>query len=391
MVNLNNLKIKDRINTIQEGNRWDVQLFTDKQVDDITGNATIGDVRSHATNDALINGEGQLNSWVKPATFDYFVDQMTQKTALLDISTVVQMNAHEHNLEYLYAGVDFDGGRFESGESKEFKDLRKIDPTMSITKLLSKDLAIGAELRQNELLYAKDPNLLNNFFGLIRSQLPNAFERWCVYAETGSGLGDMGLTNGWLATLKQLSFDSNNKYGFTPLLYHDLSPEEFLTSLENVQEQYISNNGKDIDLKWVLSSGMYYKLMSILDKRQTPLGDTLILDNGVLRFRGVEIIKANVFNHGSVRNGWDKLRVGSDGLPVKTSGDLVDKMEYGLLTEPSNIVAGVLPENGAMINSEAWKNQDADSYRLRSKMHADCTILSPKDTLVVPYTANNKS
>ena len=303
-------------------------------------------------NDAPFSQDtGFLNpGWAEP-TYDDFFERMVDVPVLLNQSTVLPMTALQHDLDMLTADVELDSQRDANGRS---------------TPLTETELEPGMERKQ-----------------LIAQ--PLHFERWGLFSDpngtigTGEGSG-YKMTTGILPQLKAIASDTNKEaQGIAKLVYKDHVGQGILDAIET----YIDQDGNIKKATCVLPPQIYAKLMiEIARDKETDLGDAVFQDGNITKILGIEITADDILRN--TRNGYDRMQF-TDGV-YKGNGTYVDKMKYGFIGQPANIVFGMMREFDI-------KNQwdiDVLGYKVALLCKGDVKVLWDQDTLAIPFTRNNQ-
>ena len=123
-------------------------------------------------------------------------------------------------------------------------------------------------------------------------------------------------------------------------------------------------------------------MLEIAKNKDTPLGDAVFQDGNITKLLGIEITADPILRQ--TRNGYDSMNF-TDGV-YDAQGTAVDKMTYGFIGQPANIVFGMMREFDI-------KNQwdiDVLGYKVALLCKGDVKVLWDQDTLAVPFTRNNK-
>ena len=298
--------------------------------------------------DAPFNSNNILNpGWAEP-TYEDFFKRMVDEPVLLNQSTVLPMTALQHDLDMLTADVELDSQRDATGNSSKLTN-NELSPNMDRKQLVAQPLQAKSVISDNFLEEnIEGEDFLSNYMNLLADNMGPAFEMFGLYANTtqsqvaGEGTG-YGMTNGVLAQLQSVASDSNNESnGIGKLVYGDNVGEGILENIQRYVEQ----------------------------------------DGNITKILGIEIVADPILR--KTRNGYDKMRF-TDG-EYKGNGTAVDKMSYGFLGQPSNLVFGMMREFDV-------KNQwdiDVLGYKVALLCKGDVKVLWDQDTLAIPFTRNTQ-
>ena len=325
--------------------------------------------------------------WAEPTYDDFFI-RMTAEPTLLNQSTVIPMKAEQHDLDMLEQEFDFDAQRDLSTGISTGLGTDYLDPNMQRKQLVAQPLKIASVVTDNfieENIEGED--FMTTYINLIADEAGPAFERFGVFAETGgSAVAGEGtgfkMTNGILAQCKQISADSSkDEHGLAKLVHQD----EVGVGILDAIERYIQQDGDISNATCVLPPEIYARLMiEIANDKETDLGDAVFQDGNITKILGIEIVNDKVLRN--TRNNFDTMKFNSDG-EYKGNGSNVDKMKYGFIGQPSNIVFG-------MMRQFDIKNQwdiDVLGFKVACLCKGDVSILHDQDTLAIPFTMNKSA
>ena len=335
--------------------------------------------------DAPFDSNNILNpGWAEP-TYEDFFKRMVDEPVLLNQSTVLPMTALQHDLDMLTADVELDSQRDATGNSSKLTN-NELSPNMDRKQLVAQPLQAKSVISDNFLEEnIEGEDFLSNYMNLLADNMGPAFEMFGLYANTtqsqvaGEGTG-YGMTNGVLAQLQSVASDSNNESnGIGKLVYGDNVGEGIL---ENIQ-RYVEQDGNISNATLVLPPAVHSKFMlEIAKNKDTALGDAVFQDGNITKILGIEIVADPILR--KTRNGYDKMRFTND--EYKGNGTAVDKMSYGFLGQPSNLVFGMMREFDV-------KNQwdiDVLGYKVALLCKGDVKVLWDQDTLAIPFTRNTQ-
>ena len=320
-------------------------------------------------NDAPFNQNGILNpGWAEP-TYDDFFLRMVDEPVLLNQSTVLPMANLQHDLDMLLPSVELEAQRDASGRSTPLTQT-ELDPGMNRKQLIAQPLQAKTIVTDNFLEEnIEKEDFLTTYMNQLADEMGPAFERWGIFADmsqTSTDASGYRMTNGLLAQMKAVASDNNNEAnGIANLVYKN-------------------NVGTGIlDAICVLPPQIFAKLMvEIARDKNTDLGDAVFQDGTMTKILGIEITADDILRE--TRNGYDRMQF-TDGV-YKGNGTYVDKMKYGFIGQPANVVFGMMREFDI-------KNQwdiDVLGYKVALLCKGDAKVLWDQDTLVVPFTMNNK-
>lgn len=336
--------------------------------------------------DAPFDSNNILNpGWAEP-TYEDFFKRMVDEPVLLNQSTVLPMTALQHDLDMLTADVELDSQRDATGNSAKLTQ-NELSPNMDRKQLIAQPLQAKTVISDNFLEEnIEGEDFLSNYMNLLADNMGPAFEMWGLYANStvspvaGEGSG-YGMTNGVLAQLQSVASDSNNESnGIANLVYNNNVGEGIL----NAVQQYVEQDGNISKATLVLPPAVHSKFMlEIAKNKDTALGDAVFQDGNITKILGIEITADPILR--KTRNGYDKMRFNSDG-EYKGNGTAIDKMSYGFIGQPSNLVFGMMREFDV-------KNQwdiDVLGYKVALLCKGDVKVLWDQDTLAIPFTRNNQ-
>ena len=334
--------------------------------------------------DAPFNNAGILNpGWAEP-TYDDFFTRMTEVPVLLNQSTVLPMTALQHDLDMLTAEVELDSQRDSSGNSTHLTE-NEVVPGKERKQLVAQPLQAKTIISDNFLEEnIEGEDFMTTYMNLLADAMGPAFERFGIFADTtatpvtGEGTG-YAMTNGFLAQCKNISTNPNDDaYGLAKLVYQNNVGEGVLDAIE----RYIEQDGNIKNATCVLPPQIHARLMiEIAQDRDTSLGDAVFQDGNITKILGIEITSDDILRN--TRNGYDVMKFNADG-EYKGNGSNVDKMKYGFIGQPNNLVFG-------MMRDFDIRNQwdiDVLGYKVALLCKGDAKILWNQDTLAIPFTMN---
>ena len=188
------------------------------------------------------------------------------------------------------------------------------------------------------------------------------------------------MTNGILAQLESTAVnEETDAQGIGDLVYKNNVGDGILNNIQN----YIEQNGDIDNARLVLPPAVHSKfLLEIAKNKDTPLGDAVFQDGKITRVLGVEVVADKILR--KVRNGYSSMKF-ADGK-YDPNGEAVDKLTYGILTKPENIIFGMMREFDI-------KNQwdlDILGYKVALLCKGDVRVLWDEDTLAIPFTRNEQ-
>lgn len=336
-------------------------------------------------NDAPFNSNGILNpGWAEP-TYDDFFLRMVDEPVLLNQSTVVPMANLQHDLDMLIPSLDFEAQRDTSTGYSTGLTTTELNPQMNRKQLVAQPLQARVNITDNFLEEnIEKEEFLTTYINQLADEMGPAFERWGIFADMTQSATDASgfkMTNGILAQLKAISSDNNEEAnGLANLVYKDNVGNGILDAME----MYVDQDGNISNATCVLPPQIYAKLMvEIARDKNTDLGDAVFQDGNVTKILGIEIVADDILRE--TRNGYDRMQF-TDGV-YKGNGAYVDKMKYGFIGQPSNIVFGMMREFDI-------KNQwdiDVLGYKVALLCKGDAKVLWNQDTLAIPFTMNTSA
>lgn len=334
--------------------------------------------------DAPFNENGILNpGWAEP-TYDDFFNRMVDEPVLLNQSTVLPMTAAQHDLDMLTAEVELDSQRDSTGKSLPLTS-NETEPNLGRKQLIAQPLQAKTVITDNfmeENIEGED--FMVEYTNLLADAMGPAFQRFGVFADSsatqvaGEGTG-YKMTDGILAQLKAVASDStNDAYGFAKLTYKDNIGQGIL----DAAVRYVEQDGNIKNATIVLPPQVHAQFMvEIATDRDTTLGDAVFQDGNITKLLGMEVVTDNVLRN--TRNGYDTMKFNSDG-EVKGNGSNVDKMKYGFIGQPNNLVFGMMRDFDIR---NQW-NIDVLGYKVALLCKGDAKVLFDQDTLAIPFTWN---
>ena len=333
-------------------------------------------------NDAPFNENGKLNpGWAEP-TYDDFFLRMVDEPVLLNQSTVLPMSSVQHDLDMLLPSVELEAQRDSTGKSTGLTDT-ELNPGFNRKQLIAQPLQAKTIITDNFLEEnVEKEEFLTTYLNTLADEMGPAFERWGIYADmsqTSTDASGYKMTNGILAQLKAVSSDNqNDANGLANLVYHD----DIGTGILDALEMYVDQDGNIKNATCVLPPQIYAKLMiEIARDKNTELGDAVFQDGNITKILGIEITADDILRE--TRNGYDRLQF-TDGV-YKGNGTYVDRMKYGFVGRPDNVVFG-------MMRDFDIKNQwdiDVLGYKVALLCKGDAKVLFDQDTLCIPFTMND--
>lgn len=328
---------------------------------------------------------GTLNpGWAEP-TYDDFFTRMVDEPVLLRQSTVLPMTALQHDLDMITADLELDSQRDNNGVSTPL-NAQETTPDMERKQLIAQPLQARTVVSDNFLEEnIEGADFLTTYMNLLADEMGPAFERWGVYADTtvstvtGEGTG-YKMSNGIISQLKTIASDNTkDAKGIANLVYRDNVGDGILNAIED----YIDQDGNIKNATCVLPPQIHSKLMiEIARNKETDLGDAVYQDGNITKILGIEVTADNILRQ--TRNGYDVMKFNAQG-EYKGNGSNVDKMKYGFIGQPNNVVFGMMRDFD-IVNQ--W-DIDVLGYKVALLCKGDVKVLWDTDTLCVPFTMNN--
>ena len=333
--------------------------------------------------DAPFNSNNILNpGWAEP-TYEDFFKRMVDEPVLLNQSTVLPMTALQHDLDMLTADVELDSQRDATGNSSKLTN-NELSPNMDRKQLVAQPLQAKSVISDNFLEEnIESEDFLTHYMNFLAEKMGPAFERWGLYSNTTSNAtakSGFKMTNGIIAQLEGIATDATSEAkGIAGLVYNNNVGDGILEAVQT----YVEQNGNIDNARCVLPPAVHSKFMlEIAKNKDTPLGDAVFQDGNITKLLGIEITADPILRQ--TRNGYDSMNF-TDGV-YDAQGTAVDKMTYGFIGQPANIVFGMMREFDI-------KNQwdiDVLGYKVALLCKGDVKVLWDQDTLAVPFTRNNK-
>ena len=335
--------------------------------------------------DKPFNDDGILNSgWAEP-TYDKFFERMTETPVLLDQSAVIPMTALQHDLDMLDGDVDFESQRDQTGNSKPLTNVEfepdKVRKQLVAQPLQAKTIVTDNFLQEN----IESEDFLTHYLNFLASKMGPGFERWGLYSNPTSSATDASgfkMTNGILAQLETINTNpETDANGISNVVYNNNVGNGILDAIQT----YVEQNG-DIDkARCILPPAVHSKFMlEIAKNKDTPLGDAVFQDGNITSILGIEIAADPILRQ--TRNGYDKMTFDENGA-FSPTGTAIDKMTYGFIGKPENLVFGMMREFD-VINQ--W-DIDVLGYKVAMLCKGDVKVLWDQDTLAVPFTRNESA
>lgn len=320
--------------------------------------------------------------WAEP-TYDEFFTRMVDSPVLLNQSAMLPMTALQHDLDMLTAEVELDSQRTSTGASAPLTS-NETAPNKVRKQLLAQPLQAKTVITDNFIEEnIEGEGFMTTYMNILADAMGPAFQRYGVFAELnstnvpGEGTG-FASTNGVLAQLKEISSNNDtDAQGLASLVYKDNIGEGIMNAIARYSDQ----DGNISNATVVLPPQMYSRLMvEIATDKNTDLGDAVYQNGEVTKIMGMEIKQDNVLRE--TRNGYDSMQF-TNG-EYKGNGTKVDKMKYGFIGQPNNLVFG-------MMRDFEIKNQwdiDVLGYKVALLCKGDVKVLWDQDTLAIPFTMN---
>lgn len=329
---------------------------------------------------------GELSpGWAEP-TYDAFFTRMVDSPVLLNQSHVFPMTSLMHDLDMLYSDVELETQRDGStGISKGLTDVETV-PDMSRKQLLAIPLQAKTIITDNFLdENIEKENFMNTYTNLLAEAMGPAFERFGLFADKqvttqpGEGTG-YKMADGILTQLKQISESgTTDAKGIADLVYNGNELEGIIESIM----AYIDQDGDIANATCVLPPQVYARVMAqIAIGRETAYGDMVFQNGDVTKIMGVPLVQDNILR--DTRNQYDKMKF-TDGA-YASGGTEVDKMTYGFIGKPDNIIFGLMRD----FESKNQWDIDILGYKVALLCKGDVKVLWDQDTLAIPFTRNNK-
>lgn len=333
--------------------------------------------------DAPFTNAGVLEAGWKEPTYEEFFERMAEKPVLLEQSTVLPMSALQHDLDMLDGDLDFESQRDNTGVSQPLTSV-ETEPDLLRKQLIAQPLQAKTVVSDNFLEEnIESEDFLTHYMNFLAEKMGPAFERWGLYSNATSNApakSGFKMNNGIIAQLESIATDENSEAkGIAGLVYNNNVGDGILEAVQT----YVEQNGNIDNARCVLPPAVHSKFMlEIAKNKETPLGDAVFQDGNITKLLGIEITADPILRQ--TRNGYDKMKF-SEGV-YNPQGDDVDKMTYGFIGQPANIVFGMMREFDI-------KNQwdiDVLGYKVALLCKGDVKVLWDQDTLAVPFTRNDK-
>lgn len=339
--------------------------------------------------DGAFDAEGKLNpAWAEPEFEEDFFTPVQHEPELLKQSRVLTMKALIRDIDDLDVNLDFDAQRDPSTGASTPLTENETAPKFGRKQLIAKPLQAMTSISRNFLLEnISKEEFLTIFTSYVGEQTGPALERFGVYSDTntstqtGEATG-FATNNGILSQAKAIQADSNNDAnGMAPLVYSNNALEGLL----DAAELYVDQDGNMKNANIVVPPQMYTKVVRDIATRETDFGDAILKDGKIPMVMGMEVKQDNILRE--TRHGWDSMKFDTTtGLP-KGNGSTITDLRYAFIGDPSNLVFGMLHD------AEILSQFDINilGYKIAVVANADAKIHRDMDTLVVPFTKNEKS
>lgn len=324
--------------------------------------------------------------WAEP-TYDAFFTRMVDAPTLLNQSHVFPMTSLMHDLDMLQGEVELDTQRDGSTGISTPLTANETVPDMSRKQLLAIPLQAKTIITDNFL----DENIekesfMTTYTNILAEAMGPAFERFGVFADKqvetkpkeGTGYK---MADGILAQLKQISKNNDiDAQGLANLVY---AGNELAGVIDAIMA-YVDQDGDVSNTTCVLPPQIYARVMAqIAIDRETEYGDLVFQNGEVTKIMGITLVQDNVLR--DTRNGYDKMKF-TDGV-FDSGGETVDKMCYGFLGKPENIIFGLMRD----FESKNQWDIDILGYKVALLCKGDAKILWDQDTLAIPFTRNTSA
>lgn len=324
---------------------------------------------------------GKLNpGWAEPS-YDKFFQRLVDTAELLNQSTVFPMTALQHDLDMLTGEIELETQRTSTGTSSGLTSVETI-PGKTRKQLVAQPLQAKTIITDNFLEEnIEKEGFMDTYLGMLSDTMGPAFERFGIFADT-SNAGATGVPTGYGTTdgiLKQLTNISTNTSVDANGLSHLVYQNQIGNGILDAIERYIDQDGNIKNATCVLPPQIYARLMiEIANSRETDLGDAVLQEANMTKILGVEIKQDNILRN--TRNGYDSMKF--TNLEYKGNGTKTDKMLYGFIGQPNNIIFGM------MRNFETKNQWDIDvlGYKVAFLVKGDVKVLWDQDTLAIPFT-----
>ena len=337
--------------------------------------------------DAPFDSNGVLSpGWAEP-TYDDFFTRMVETPVLLNQSTVLPMTAIQHDLDMLTANVELDSQRdISTGQSIGLTP-NETAPGLLRKQLVAQPLQAKTIITDNFLEEnIEGDRFMDTYLNILADSMGPAFERFGIFSDknvttvSGEGTG-YRTTDGLLSQLKAISSNASNpNYGLAKLIHRDRVGEGVLDAIE----RYVEQDGNISNATCVLPPQIYARLMiEIAQEKETDLGDAVYQNGEITQILGITIVQDNIIRE--TRNGYNTMKFDDDG-EYSSTGTAVDKMLYGFIGQPNNVVFG-------MMRDFEVRNQweiDVLGYKVALLCKGDAKILWDQDTLAIPFTMNKQ-
>ena len=333
--------------------------------------------------DNPFDANGVLEAGWKEPTYEEFFERMTEKPVLLDQSAVVPMTALQHDLDMMDGDFDFESQRDRTtGVSLPLTE-NEVDPELTRKQLIAQPLQAKTVITDNFLEEnIESDDFMTHWMNYLSDKMGPALERWGVFSNplsSASAKSGFKMTPGIIAQLETVAAnDDNEAKGIADVVYSDNVGEGIMNSIQT----YVEQNGNIDKARLVLPPAVHSKfLLEISKNKDTPLGDSVFQDGNMTSILGIEIVADPILK--DVRNGYGSMKF-NDGV-YDPNGTAVDKLTYGFLGKPENIVFGMMRE----FDVKHQYDLDVLGYKVALLAKVDAKVLWDQDTLAIPFTRNN--
>lgn len=324
--------------------------------------------------------------WAEP-TYDDFFTRLVETPALLNQSHIYPMTNVVHDLDTLLANIELQGQRdATSGVSTGLTDVETA-PNLARKRLVAVPLQAKTVITDNFLEEnIEKENFMDTYINILTENMGPAFERFGIFADKSrtpaSNEGSAyGLTDGVLTQLKTINSDSNNpSNGYAKLVYND----NVLQGIIDAILRYVDQDGNIANATCVLPPQIYARAIAQIGiDKDTDYSDLILQDGVMTKILGVTLVQDNTLR--DTRNGFNTDRF-TDG-ELKGNGTTVDKLTYGFIGKPENIIFGLMRDFHSV---NQW-DIDALGYKVALLCKGDVKVLFDQDTLAIPFTRNNSA
>ena len=307
--------------------------------------------------------------WLLETQSEGLITRMDEKTSLMADATFIKMKSRKHSLDYLYIdpvmqSMTTDGGMFKGSMTE---DLIESIPKFARRTLNARPyVAYSFTSRQFIKENVEKEGFLPKFEGMLAEACGIKAESIGIYSRKDSGSdAGYGDYDGLFAQLEKVAAltDEDNiaqngrgYYGVIDTADADVSIAE---QIMNMITTYAAQKGRIAKAKLYMSTILKGMLLIEASRRETDLGDKIIINGTDISIFGVPVVEADFIDNPA--NGF-KERI--------------------VFCDPKTVVFGVL----WMMESESTYEHNMKGYLSSVDIEFDSGMIFPKDILYADVT-----